>query len=188
MELHGIWSSTAMGREFELLMKDYEKQYSKEVEIRLGEQFRKANEVTKEQLIGLINWKMNGNKVQLIRGKRSIERLPSDGEIRRLTKVAFLEHDELKRLNYLTQIDGVGSAIASCIMAFYDPDNYGIVDLHAWRAVFPKRPFRYTVKEYLEFLKEVRVRAKKNNMTARKIELQLFLQDKIYHKRKQNSN
>lgn len=81
-----------------------------------------------------MEWKFQGRL--LGRRKRILElisRVPDDF-VRKVSRESFNEQGERLRASRLMGryggINGVGPAIASVILAFYDPRNYGVFDIH----------------------------------------------------------
>ena len=48
--------------------------------------------------------------------------------------------DDRTSLKALCSIKGVGPAVSSVILTFYNPNKYGVFDIHAWRELYGKEP------------------------------------------------
>ncbi len=99
-----------------------------------------------------------------------------------MSATAFAEPDDKRRIEYLIKIKGVGIALASCVLAFYDPSRYAIFDIHIWRAVNngtkePKSLFR-KVQNYVQLLKRLRQLSKVYDVSVRDLEIALFMKDR----------
>jgi hypothetical protein len=142
----------------------------------LGDKLRETGELTKEDLIEIVEWKF---KTTPPRKKRILGYIKQneDDVIRDISRSALrlsTKYDS-EKIERLCRIKGVGSATASVILTFYDPKNYGVFDIHVWRELFGKdsRPV-YTTRECLIFLSEIRGLAKKHNLGVRVVEKALF--------------
>ncbi|MBI4017418.1 MAG: hypothetical protein HY366_00545, partial [Candidatus Aenigmarchaeota archaeon] len=114
------------------LCKKYNKeedQWNAELESALGKKFRTDSEVTKEDLEQVIKWKFITNPHRLKRELSHIRDL-KDSEIRRLSKEAFVSNDDKTKVKRLMEIKGVGPAVASTILTFYDPQKFCVFDIH----------------------------------------------------------
>lgn len=76
--------------------------------------------------------------------------------------------------------------MASTILTVWDPKRFGIIDVNAWSALFPKRRLRQfeprDYDEYVSILKELR---RLTHLTARQIDMALWeLWDQMKKRRK----
>jgi len=151
-------------------------QYNTALESELGNKLRKTKELNKEELIKIIEWKFQGRLLGRRKRILNLVKNVEDYKIRRVSKLAFEEQDEKKRIEYLKQINGVGIALVSCILTFYDPKNYGVFDIHVWRELFGEEPKTLfsNINHYEKLLEKLREMARKNNVTARIVEKALF--------------
>ena len=53
---------------------------------------------------------------------------------------AFQSASDSFMVDNLTRLFGVGPALASTLLTFYDPEQYGVFDIHVWREIFGKEP------------------------------------------------
>lgn len=99
-----------------------------------------------------------------------------DEFIRQITNKAFQLDSDAMRIRELRKIYGVGVALASVILTFYDPTRYGIIDIHSWREVFGKEPQSLfsTSGHYLRWLKCIRNKAEEVELSCRVIEKAFF--------------
>ena len=146
------------------------------LEQELGDKLRRTKELTKDELKQIIEWKFQGRL--LGRRKRSlniISPIPDDF-VRKVTREAFNEQDERLRIRKLMGryggIAGVGPAIASVILTFYDPENYGVYDIHAWRELFGKDPADLFTNfdQLMTFLARLKNEAKQMGCNVRIVE------------------
>ncbi|MGB7294576.1 MAG: hypothetical protein WBC70_03230 [Candidatus Aminicenantales bacterium] len=153
-----------------------EDKYNKGEEEELRANFRKSRHITKEELIRIVKWKFQGRLEG--RQKRILKLLNTvdDEFIIDLSRLAFKAKDDKKRVKLLCTIDGVGTAVASTILAFYNPENYGVFDIHAWRELFGKEPntlFTDT-KSVFRFFDSLREIALEMRLPCRDVEKALF--------------
>lgn len=149
------------------------------MEQELGDRFRRTRTVTKDDLSRIVEWKFQGRL--LGRRKRILElisRVPDDF-VRKVSRESFNEQGERLRASRLMGryggINGVGPAIASVILAFYDPRNYGVFDIHAWRELMGKQPEDlFTIENLMRFLTRLREEATRLDSDARKVEKAYF--------------
>jgi hypothetical protein len=156
----------------------YDKTCEKELRIKI----QKNKFLTKKDLIKIVKWKFpEGSKTF----SRQLIILPllqpiNDAHIRKITYCVFKINDDRLRLKLLCCIDGVGNAIASTILSFYNPKKYGILDIHSWRELFGKEPkdvFSNT-KHTMKFFQKLREISSETQLSCRDIEKALFKKNK----------
>ncbi len=155
-------------------------QYDAELERNLGSKIRKVKSLTKEDLVAIVKWKFQGR----LKGRQKhtlnlIKTIP-EAEIQDISRNALNCDCDRARLILLMGIKGVKAALASTVLAFYDPINYCVFDIHVYDELFGKnsktRPKNlFSVPDYyLETLDKVRVLAEKHDFKAREVEKALF--------------
>lgn len=149
----------------------------------IGDRLRIAKELTRDDLVEIVEWKFKGlearrKKVLALIGQNN------DEEVRNISKYVFglgYGHDAQK-VDLLQTLHGVGVAVASTILTFYDPREYCVFDIHVWRELFGKEPYNlYTTENYLKVLSRLRKEAEKYNLNVRIVE-------KAYFKKNINEN
>ncbi len=82
----------------------------------------------------------------------------------------------------LTGLRGVSVPTASAILTLVDPRRYGVLDIRAWQLLVGlgtvrRRPSGrgFTLRDWLEYLGELRRHARRLAVPARTIELTLFV-------------
>jgi hypothetical protein len=142
----------------------------------LGDKFRSRKELTKDDLIQVVEWKFKDLKGRKDRVLRFIAK-NDDSLVRRISSDVFsttLEGDSY-RIDCLQILDGVGPALASTIMTFYDPKKYAVFDIHIWREMYGKEPENlFTTGNYLKLLSDLRRMADDYNLDTRIVEKALF--------------
>ena len=153
--------------------------HNKGLEEELRNKFQKNKLVSKSDLIKIIKWKFQGR----LRGRQKIIlnllTPVKDSFIKEKSSSALKIKDDEKRLNLLSSIRGVGNALSSVILAFYDPNNYGILDIHAWRALFSEEPkdLFSNRKNAIKFFNKLRKISFIVGLSCRDIEKALFKKD-----------
>lgn len=159
-------------------------------EKRLGDKFRQSKTLTKDDLIRIMEWKFESNAlvktVQVNRAKRVNEQL-----LQQVSNEVFnLDvNQDMKRINLLCGYDiingfvtkrfsGIGSAVASVILTFYDPHNYCVVDFHLYQELFGIRPNPLNPEKYIEVLGKLREEARKYNLRTRDVEKAYFTKNR----------
>ena len=147
-----------------------------EKEKQLGDKFRRTKELTKDDLIQVVEWKFKDLKGRKERVLRFIAK-NTDSLVRRISSDVFSTtlKDDSNRIDRLQMLDGVGPALASTILAFYDPKKYAVFDIHVWREMYGKEPENlFTTENYLKLLADLRRIANKCNLDVRTVEKALF--------------
>ena len=150
----------------------------------LGSKLRKTKELTKEDLLEIVRWKFNG---QMWLNKRLKSASTNDDEkVRRISKDVFNSTDDFFRMDNLQRLNGVGGAVASTILTFYNPKHYGVFDRHVWReffGAFPKNVYLWTTDNYLKkLLPKLTEIAKQHSLDVRTVEKAHFTK-RILNKR-----
>lgn len=149
--------------------------YDPGLETRLRDKFQKKRLITKDELIKIVEWKF-----QTLPGrrKRTYNLLASveDNFIQNASKLAFQTEDDNTRLSLLCSIRGVGNALSSVILAFFDPDRYGVLDIHDWRELFGKEPrdIFQNPERAITFFNRLRELASQTGLSCRDVEKALF--------------
>ena len=156
-----------------------EELYNK-VEDEIGKTLREQGFLTKENLVKIIKWKFQGRL--LGRQKRILNFIQdiSEEEIERVSKEAFSIEGDILKLEKLRTFKGVGVALASVILSFYNPQKYYIYDIHVYDEIFktnaqtrPNNMFSNT-KYFFDILEKIREMSEKYNLPVRLIEKALF--------------
>ncbi|HDD69283.1 MAG TPA: hypothetical protein ENG61_02870 [Candidatus Korarchaeota archaeon] len=144
-----------------------------ELEKFVGERIRKKGRCSRVDLIMIGVWKFIGLK-SLLNVNRIASKDPQ--EIERITAEAFTSlMDDEGRVEKLSEIKGVGTALASAILTFYDPQNYGVIDENVWREVFGEEGRRsFSPRDYIRLLDKLREDARRCGMRVRDVERAYF--------------
>ena len=148
----------------------------------LIERFRAARRrgyLTRSELVAACRWK----------SPRSIGRvrLNQPRRIRAATSVALTAKSERDRIQALTELQGVSVPSASAILTLLDPVRYGVIDIRVWQllhrlGLVAGNPggTGLTHAHWEQFLAVVRQYASLFRVSARHIELTLFLIHREY--------
>lgn len=138
---------------------------------------QKHQEIDQNTLHQIFHWKfltLRGREI-LIKGYLEEH---SDEEIRIITKRALSlpTYQDNKRIKTLRRLYGIGIALASTILTFYDPQNYGIYDIHVYREMYGPEPSTIFAlnKHYIQMLQDLRRLSKRFQLPVRTIEKALF--------------
>lgn len=142
----------------------------------MGKRLRKTKMITRENLIEVVKWKFKdlpGRKKRIL----NLLARNSDARIRSVSDQFFkstLEDDSFK-VDTLCMLDGVGPALASTILTFLNPKDYGVFDIHVWRELFGKEPAGlFRTPNYLKLLREIRKIGRRNDLDVRIVEKAMF--------------
>jgi len=160
----------------------YDKKYDQDhpwwtqKEKELGDRFRRTKELTRDDLIQVVEWKfkdLKGRKTRIL----ELVAKNNDSEIRKISNHVFAltSKDDHIKVNNLCMLHGVGPAVASTILTFHNPREYGVFDIHIWRELFGKESENlFTVENYLKLLSELRRIASDCGLDVRTVEKALF--------------
>ena len=99
----------------------------------LGTKFRKLKILTRDDLIQIVEWKFKD--VSEEKRKRITEAVIKNDEsmIERISSQVFNipGNEDAYRVNSLTMLNGVSPVLASVILAFFDPKQYGVFARYA---------------------------------------------------------
>ncbi len=161
-------------RDFLMWSQKYDKDqgWSAQVERGLGARLRKARFMSGADLALVVEWKFKDDEAKR---KRVLELVARNDEasIVRVSSQAFnLPGDnDACRVNCLMMLEGVSPVLASVILAFFDPKQYGVFDVYAWRGLLGNEvPNLFSTANYVKLLAALRKTATKHNLDVRTIE------------------
>ena len=178
---------------FEKYLAKYEEESKNEqpltVEIdKIIEKIKKGQtEWTLKDLEKIVVWKRLQRELHRIR-KNDAE------DVREILTAAFKIQNEKARIRLLKTINGVGPSIISAILMFYDKEQYGVLDFHAWNALHAfnkdlilwgitnwrlplKKAGIFNLSELFLYLDIIRRIAQIKNTAARNVDKALFTYD-----------
>ena len=151
---------------------DKDQGWSAQVERGLGARFRKARVMSGADLALVVEWKFKDDEAKR---KRVLELVARNNEasVVRVSSQAFnLPGDnDACRINYFMMLEGVSPVLASVILSFFDPKQYGVFDVYAWRSSLGNEvPNLFSTVNYLKLLVALRKTAAKHNLDVRTVE------------------
>lgn len=138
----------------------------------IGRKARKRGCLTFNEFYCIGMWKSARQKPNYLKNKKLVKFL---------TKEAFKQPDEKKKITSLLIMRGVGIPTASALLTVVYPDKYAIIDIRCVE-MLKKLGFKLkssmTLKNWLNYLQITRDLAKENNITPRELDKVLFAMHK----------
>jgi hypothetical protein len=131
-----------------------------------GLALRHAKAMSKDQLLSILKWRYGDQKYYFSRVSRMLESV-DDQEIKEVTRTALTMSSDYYKVTLLCAIPGVGPVLASIILSFYDPHEYGVFDREVWNQLFPDEKADMSVDGYLRFIEGLRKLSKEHQVPAR---------------------
>jgi hypothetical protein len=149
-----------------------------EVFLEIGERLRAAQEAGKLDLAGLVTWKRSGQGAWV----KPLLAMP-ETTVRATTRQAFAATGDLAVLAALRPLPGFGKqeAMATALMAAYDPREWAVLDRRARQALAalgrPVDTRRGMTVRYLETVRGLRdeLAGRRPGITARDVDKGLFV-------------
>ena len=160
--------------------------YNTDLEVELRRKFQESRVMTKAELFNIVEWKFSANRHRKIRTKNLLKNI-NEKDVELISVAVFNMRDDQLRYRLLTAITGIGPAMASTILTFYDPDLYGIYDIHSWRGLMrSKEPKISSFKDVKLFWDYLRKEAREVRMSCRDLEKAYFKKDKENSRNRKN--
>jgi len=85
--------------------------------------------------------------------------------------------DTIKKL---IKCKGISYPLASTILKFLRPDEFPIIDVRAYRAIYGKKIYysSYSLKKYISYVNEVKKISKQKGLPLHEVDQQLYMYDK----------
>jgi hypothetical protein len=156
---------------------DRDQGWSAQKEQELGAKFRRAKAMTCQDLAEVVEWKFKD--APETKKHRVLEAVSKNDEatVARISSQVFCvaSGEDNYRMNSLVMLNGVSPVLASVILAFFDPQRYGIFDNRVWRGLLGNEPPNlYSTSNYLKLLAALRKTADKQNLAVRIIEKAVY--------------
>ena len=138
----------------------------------LGARFRRLKVMTKADLAEVVEWKFKDDEEKKRRVLELVAR-NDEASVARISSQVFSlpSNDDAYRMNCLMTLEGVSPVLASVILAFFDPAQYGVFDVYVWRALLGNEtPNLFSTVNYLRLLLALRKTAAKHNLEVRTVE------------------
>jgi hypothetical protein len=126
-----------------------------EFEQKMGLTLRQSNEVTKQQLRSIVDWRYSVQKHYHTRILKFVEKI-DDSELREVTHAALILSSDYYKITLLCAIPGVGPALSAIILSFHNPHNYGIFEQRVWPLLFPGKKVDVSINGYIKYLERLR--------------------------------
>jgi hypothetical protein len=142
----------------------------------LGAKIRKNKQLTLSDLLVVAEWKYKGDDEKVARAKELVARNDPE-KVERVTSQALSlpQADDIFRINCLTTLEGVSPAIASVVLSFFNPKDFGVLDAAVWKPLLGNiPPGIQTPQSYTRLLAALRKTAKKQNLPVRVIDKALY--------------
>lgn len=160
----------------------------KQIEEELPKEIQKKGYLERADFEKLLSWKFSTMQGRL---KRSLNLLAknSNEDLIQKTSHAFALSDEKEKIEVLKSIKGVGNAVGSVILTFYDSRKYAVFDIHAWRELFgPEPKDYYKTSRLIEFFEEIRRISKETGLTCREVEKAIFTKNYVQNPKQKTSS
>lgn len=149
----------------------------------VGKGIRERGYLTPIDLFCIICWKMWNFPKALDIAFESITRNYEEGkDVSRITKEAIklaekgkIEDAMRKLTEHPTKLYGVRVKVGSAILTFYNPKKYGVVDKHAWKALYGIDINEPTPEQYSTYLQHIRKLAEECGMKTHDVDAALYI-------------
>jgi hypothetical protein len=137
---------------------------------------RKEKFLDSKEFEQILCWKLD---TQAHRSKQ-LRLVNVDGLVIPITKAYFnlksenFEYETEVKIKLLTSLKGVGTPLASAVMAITEPQKYCIVDSVLWEFIFNEEKSSFTTNDYLKFHKVIIERSEKLDRDVQKTEFTLW--------------
>ena len=137
------------------------------------EHVKSDRELSRGEFIDICYWKSP-------RAIRRCER-NSASTIEKTTQKVFATRSEKRKIDLLTNLQGVSVPTASAILTLTDPQNYGVIDIRVWQLLHALQSVKknpggqgFTFSHWYHYLQILRHHAKRLRVPVRLVELTLF--------------
>jgi hypothetical protein len=161
-----------------LWSRKYDKAYGflAQRERELGAKFRKKKVMSQADLAAVVEWTFQADLEKKKRVLELVKRNSTEAVERISSQVFNLpEGNDLYRVNCLTILEGVNPVLASVVLMFFDPKNYGFFDVRIWKHFLGNAPANLlTATNYQTLLLSLRKAANKHNLDVRVIDKAIY--------------
>lgn len=82
------------------------------------------------------------------------------------------------RIGILCTLRGVGIPVASAVLALFFPNEYAVIDYRAWRQVFDEERTVFFMREYKQYMGEIRRLADELQWPAQEVDFAIWEYDR----------
>ncbi|MCR4334462.1 MAG: hypothetical protein NUV47_01905 [Patescibacteria group bacterium] len=125
-----------------------------------------------EEFFEVCMWKSARQKQRYIENKDSVERI---------SRNAFSEKDEKRKMEVLCQLKGVNVPMASALLTIVCPESYAVIDIRCLEMLTEMKHGignNPSIETWLKYLAKMREWAKENNVTPRELDMALYAKHK----------
>lgn len=162
-----------------------ENEKTKKLRLRIKKQ-SKHGYLVKSDLEEICRWKA-ARIIRIIRCNR-------ENKIKKITLSVLRTKNDREKISSLIKLKGVGVPMASAILMFINPTQYGVIDKRVWEVLFKLKEVKRNpegnnlkIKDWEDFIAIIRPIAKRYRVRARDIERTIFdthkeyMQGNLYH-------
>jgi hypothetical protein len=108
--------------------------------------------LTRDELNDIVRCKQRGMSGTIVR-ERQLER-NDESRVREVTQAAFTTDNIVEAVDLLRSLESVGTAVASAILSWCEPDKWPVIDRRAWAALAsfgllePHNTNRFSSRDY----------------------------------------
>jgi len=146
MEIRQAW------KEYEQENGEFDRLFFSDV----GDKFRKNGFLTPMGLYLILVWKLESFGSGALKSARKAITENSEENIRNISETAIkhLRNNNVEEaIRELCRLHGVKEVVASAVLTFYDPINYGVMDVHSFKTL--ELPEDYSPLRYVSYLQEL---------------------------------
>lgn len=162
-------------KDFAQNLEFYIEQYDLEKALfELGKEIKRRGWLSKDEFLTICLWKS--------RRPKNLYMQNSNKTIKQISEACFKEINEIKKIQLLIELRGVGIPTASAILSIVDPENYPIIDERCIQSLNDLSYIKWTTineNRWIEYLNIIRKISKQKNKSAREIEKGLFAYNRV---------
>ena len=139
---------------------------------KIGKRVKEKGYLDFDEFFAIAMWKSVRQKNNYLKNKETIKSI---------SKLAFVEKDESKKMELLCSLPGVGVPTASAILTVVFPSKYAIIDIRCvemLNRIGFKLPSVISVKSWIKYLEIMRELANQYNLTPREMDKVFFAMHK----------
>jgi thermostable 8-oxoguanine DNA glycosylase len=137
---------------------------------------RSPRYLTAAELDQILLWKLD-TQYHRSKAQRSVN---TDSVVIPITSAVFLvnsqsfQYETELKIKLLTSMRGIGTPLASAVLAITDPNNYCVIDSVLWEAIYGQEKDTFSIKDYLCFLEYINSLSKKIGLPLQEAEFALW--------------